>query len=380
MNKRTIIAFTTAQVALGSLIARHEDHAESPLAVATTNNMTGFIYPTTSSATYDPKSSSVGNNAPYYAMNATSTQGWAQYGSGLPEPSPSSFAPTPPAPTTTPWDGLWPMHWPKLHASDSIITATWTSDTLWPMHWPTLYMSSSSSMAASTSVVESNPSIPSKATTPTPAISILTALPNQPTQQSSTAIIIPMTTMPATFQGVHSGVGDESGQIQTQPSMPALDVAGILDPVYFGPTDTQTSTIHITVTASAPQSPSSTPTIQTQSWPREYTITSKVTSTLVKTVTLSSTTPHASPTSDPPQVVETSSTSASSNPAVHTTIISADPRCPYPVPGVYCGKPKTTLVTETKSGKTSLTSAPTSTGESKKPKPSLWCPYPGQVC
>ncbi|KAF1358082.1 hypothetical protein EJ07DRAFT_180275 [Lizonia empirigonia] len=170
--------------------------------------MTGFIYPTTSSTTYDPKSSSVGSNAPYYAMNATSTQGWAQYGSGLPGPSPSSFAPTPPTPTTTPWDGLWPMHWTTLHASDIIITAT-----------------STSSMAASTSVVESNPSVPSTATTLTLAISILTALPDQPTQQLSTAIIIPMTTTAATFQSVHSSVGDEPGRIQTRSSMPALDVA-----------------------------------------------------------------------------------------------------------------------------------------------------------
>jgi hypothetical protein len=36
---------------------------------------------------------------------------------------------------------------------------------------------------------------------------------------------------------------------------------------------------------------------------------------------------------------------------VHTSAIPADPRCPYPYPGIYCGKPKTTLITVTETRK-----------------------------
>jgi hypothetical protein len=59
---------------------------------------------------------------------------------------------------------------------------------------------------------------------------------------------------------------------------------------------------------------------------------------------------------------------------VKTTVISADPRCPYPYPGIYCGTPKTTMVTQTRK--------PTSTSAEKADKTgSVECnpyPYPGQ--
>ncbi|KZM21590.1 hypothetical protein ST47_g7211 [Ascochyta rabiei] len=138
--------------------------------------------------------------------------------------------------------------------------------------------------------------------------------------------------------------------------------ADMLDPVYFGPTDTQTSTIHITITASIPPpKPRTSPLEQSA-------VTSEVTSSLVKTVRLPSPTPQSSQTIEPSQTPEPSSAPESSLNAVHTTILSADPRCPYPFPGVYCGKPKTTLVSETRRETVSATHATASMGGNEKPK------------
>ncbi|CAO2649111.1 Nn.00g100600.m01.CDS01 [Neocucurbitaria sp. VM-36] len=40
---------------------------------------------------------------------------------------------------------------------------------------------------------------------------------------------------------------------------------------------------------------------------------------------------------------------------IYTVAMSADPRCPYPYPGIYCGKQKTTLVTNTKNEEATTT-------------------------
>jgi hypothetical protein len=64
---------------------------------------------------------------------------------------------------------------------------------------------------------------------------------------------------------------------------------------------------------------------------------------------------------------------------VKTVVMSEDPRCPYPYPGIQCGKPTTTVSTVTKP--TSTSKAP----EAKKTGSVAWCPYPypggrGEAC
>ncbi|KAF3052980.1 hypothetical protein E8E11_009332 [Didymella keratinophila] len=142
---------------------------------------------------------------------------------------------------------------------------------------------------------------------------------------------------------------------------------GMFDPIIFGPghlssPDAQTSTIHITVTASMPKATPITTMV------KQSTIASQVTSTLTKTlkpssfIHSSSAPPFVSPSSAPQSSVPPSSTSPhqSGDTIVRASVVSKDPRCPYPFPGVYCGEPKTTLITETRSGESSATSAPTS--------------------
>jgi hypothetical protein len=53
------------------------------------------------------------------------------------------------------------------------------------------------------------------------------------------------------------------------------------------------------------------------------------------------------------------------------------------LPGVYCGKPKTTLVTETRETHLSSTNKPMAPEHDEKPKStpsSGQCPYPGRQC
>jgi hypothetical protein len=60
------------------------------------------------------------------------------------------------------------------------------------------------------------------------------------------------------------------------------------------------------------------------------------------------------PTASPPRPSPTTKSSFKSSktstkdrgPAVVTSVIKPDPRCPYPYPGIYCGKTKTTLITK----------------------------------
>ena len=75
-----------------------------------------------------------------------------------------------------------------------------------------------------------------------------------------------------------------------------------------------------------------------------------------------------------PTVRPTPTGSADPESHVYTTSLSADPRCPYPYPGIYCGNVKTTLATQTKKNRDEATST------SKEPKSSSWCPYPGRGC
>ncbi|CAI6341725.1 unnamed protein product [Periconia digitata] len=73
----------------------------------------------------------------------------------------------------------------------------------------------------------------------------------------------------------------------------------------------------------------------------------------------------------------TPSTPSSNHANLVNTVISADPRCPYPYPGVYCGPDKTTMMTET----TKVEPTYTTIAERKKPeKTESACPflYPGQ--
>ncbi|KAF1829999.1 hypothetical protein BDW02DRAFT_573435 [Decorospora gaudefroyi] len=73
------------------------------------------------------------------------------------------------------------------------------------------------------------------------------------------------------------------------------------------------------------------------------------TTTIETTITKPLPKPSATPTADP---------------SVYTSVLTPDERCPYPYPGIYCGKPKTTLVTKTTKKATPTTSA--------------GCGYPGQ--
>lgn len=189
-----------------------------------------------------------------------------------------------------------------------------------------------------------------------------------------------------------------SPSLPTHPLMfaPAASVAvtpsvgiynALADPIIFDPGRlpspvASTSTIYITVTASIAKSSAATSSLA------EPTMTSRITRILTKTVKEPSKTGETPAPSLPsfklePPLIPTSkssSTAHSEPPAVYTSIIPEDPRCPYPFPGVYCGEPKTTLVTETKQARASTTSDTTSAMASEKPKESGWCPYPGKIC
>lgn len=347
------------------LIARHDDHDAAPSIPCNDTVMAGFIYPTGTHTTCSPVlpsqsvvSSSVntptrmtatailpalsngGSRATY--LNTTSTECLSHI---LSIPTTSASLATA-SPVTSAWDALWSLH----SVANSSITA------------------------CTTTAAASNSSVSPSAISATHAIPYLTTRPAQPSAQSSTAIvIIPITTMTAvTLSSMQKALVD-----------PSMFDPSIFDPGRLSSSDVQTSTIHITVTASVPA-----PTPTTTSL-RESTITSKVTSTLTKTVRESSTPAQSSSSlssvrlSSAPQsslIPSSSSTHQSNGPFVHTSVFSKDPRCPYPLPGVYCGEPKTTLITETKCGEVSTTSLSTSAGGDEKSKEPAWCPYPGLRC
>jgi len=76
-----------------------------------------------------------------------------------------------------------------------------------------------------------------------------------------------------------------------------------------------------------------------------------ITKTLKRTSSTPTSRPIATPASTIASAAHKTDTSSSSHPQiedVHTSIVTADPRCPYPYPHIYCGEPKTTLVTISK--------------------------------
>ena len=371
MISALVIAALAAQTVSGHLIARHEGHDEAWPSLVNTRNMTGLVYPTSNNTayksiapsqsptlcntalpihmtatTFPPPPSSIGSHAPY--SNTTSTE-WTRYRSGTLRRSPSSTHASPSstsAPlTTAPWAALWTLHWPVLRITNSSVAAT-----------PTPVPASNSSTLSSTM-------------TTTPTIPTLAARPAHPSEQSSTAVaIVPVTTMPASSS--HGAASEPLRSIHD-----ALIDPIISNPGHLSSPDAHTSTVHITLTVSVPK-----PTPTTVSDVEELTSTSKTTSTLTKTVRASSTMAQSLSALESRWNQEPSSISRSEAFAVHTSVVSADPRCPYPFPDVYCGAPKMTFVTETRSGEASMTSAPTTTGGDGKPRASGWCPYPGLRC
>lgn len=240
-----------------------------------------------------------------------------------------------------------------------VTTAPWSE--LWSLHWP-----SSSSLSSS-----STPNTSLLNITPTLAILTTTACPDQTSQSSY--ITMSMASITATLQATSS----PTQGTHNVPVQPIIHNPGLLPAP-----DTLTSTIHITVTASGPiPSPTESPL-------RESTITSTIMSTLTKTVKPtvvqpSSTLPASSASSAPSTLgLEKSSSIPSMAPSVRTSIMSPDPRCPYPFPGVYCGDPKTTVITKTWDKEASMTSAPVAPegNNGAAGTGAGWCPYPGGQC
>lgn len=240
-------------------------------------------------------------------------------------------------------------------------TITAPSNELWSLHWP------SSSLLTSSSTP--NPSLPN--VTPTLATSTTSACPAQYSQ--SPYITMSMASSTTTLQATSSST-QGTHNVPVRP-IPILHNPGLL-PI----PDAQTSTIHITVTASVPS------TSPTESPLRESTITSTIMSTLTKTVKSTMAQPSsavsASSTSSAPSSLGLGKSSAMPPmaPSVRTSVMSPDPRCPYPLPGVYCGDAKTTIITETRTKETSITSAPVAPEGNKGVAGVGWCPYPGGQC
>lgn len=376
-----LIAVLAVQLASRQLVACHPFHDEYSSAPIKTVGTSGFTYP----AKYDavcnsttlvrsPASSSMTKNADiaeiftlapsssvYLERNAiykpslvASTRKCTHYGPGMPGPSPSSSAHVFPAlasqsPAPTPRDHLWPTHWLSLRLSNNVLRA------LTPL------LSSNLSVALLSTNSEIIPNLiarihPSAKQSPT--VVVTTPI----TVMSVGALRLPQANAVA-LQSMHNSVRDGTDYTNA-------NVADLLDSVYFGPTDVLTSTIHITVTATPP----------TTSSVKESTVASIIMSTFIKTVTLLLTTQQLSTTQPFRTSNPTTYLLGSPEPVVHMSIVSADPRCPYPFPGIYCGKPKTTLVTETRIGEAFPTIMPPSTMQTGEPKGDGWCPYPGRSC
>jgi hypothetical protein len=381
-----------AQVASGAIIASHKDHNNSSPIHLITQSMSDFMYPTRSntihisnlisqssalknmtktkqtieSVTLAPSSSSLGSNAS--PSDTASTGCWIQYGSSMRGPSPSFSVHAAPAPTSQPlidipWDDLLLIHWPGSRVSNTTI------------------------VPSSTSSPTGNLSVDFSSTISTLPIPTLTICPDQQAKQSSTAVVtVPITTMSApirlraaieTLQGVRNNFRDGFEQGQAIPSIPTGNILSMLKPGLLGvdglqDQKPQTSTVLITVTATATKPKPTTTSI------KYLTISTKITPTTVQTVTLSSQTT---------ELLHTLSFSSMPEPSKapgHTTVLSADPRCPYPFPGIHCDEPKTTLVIRTEEAKPSTTpqptTQPTTTGRDGQLESSGWCPYPGQKC
>ncbi|PVH95725.1 hypothetical protein DM02DRAFT_632623 [Periconia macrospinosa] len=95
--------------------------------------------------------------------------------------------------------------------------------------------------------------------------------------------------------------------------------------------------------------------------------------------------PTSSTQSSSSMTTKTTPTSASASSSHATdlvsTVLSADPRCPYPYPGIYCGPEKTTMVSPKSQQSTPTPTEASPAKDNKKPeKTGSGCPflYPGQ--
>lgn len=341
------------------LTARHDCHGETPADSYNHPLMTGNLHPVAAHTAYDsilhfrsvvsdsthtlatmtasamlPGSCHSGHHGPY--TNGTSTKPLSH--STVPSSTLNSSV-------TSAWSAPWSLHWSASGAIDATTAVTTTALT-------TTYFSVSAAL-----------------TNATPDMPLLTSRPAQPSPKPSTVHAdVPITTMSAVI-------------------LSSVQSTGMFDSIIFDPgrlsnSGAQTSAIHITITASMSKATPTTTMV------KDSTTTSQVTSTLTKIVRppwfiqSASAPPPASP-SSAPQLSLTSSSSIppqSGETVVRTSIVSRNPRCPYPFPGVYCGEPKTTLITETRSGRSSTTHAPSGKDVEDMPKESVSCPYPGMKC
>jgi len=334
-----LVAVLTAQAAPGRVIARHDGHHGASPSISNTATRcstavstlkTSCNQTTSMQTTMDaisPYSVSLGSHAS--CSNATSARQQV-YASG------TCGSPPPSARTSVPSKRLSLLHSSASSATNSSVTTVPTT---------------------------------------TKALAILPAHSSHSNNHSSSSLPThPDSLMftPAASIAITPSVG----------SYNALADPIILEPGRLPSPAASTSTIYITVTASIAKSSAATSSLV------KSTMTTRITSILTKTVK------QPSVTGDPPApslpsfklesplvpTSKSSSTAHSEPPAVYTSIIPEDPRCPYPFPGVYCGEPKTTLINETKKAKASATSDTTSTMASEKPNESGWCPYPGKTC
>jgi hypothetical protein len=339
-------SITAVLAARAQVTVRHGGHDEPYPTTSSLLTSTGSTYPSNSTTAGQskvtsqlplpcnatatsilPLPSSYGSRNPY--TNATFPGGRHE---SAPHTSPTQeFAPV----TTAPWNELWSLHWPSSDLPNS-------------------------SSTPKTSLLN---------VTPILAIPTKTACPDQSSQS-------PYITMSTAFST--NTLRATSSPKQGMNHAPVQPI--IYNPVLLPTPDTLTSTIHITVTASVP-SPS-----PTESPLRESTITSTIVSTLTKTVKPTTAQPSstllASSASSAPSSLglEKSSAMPPMAPPVRTSVMSPDPRCPYPLPGVYCGDPKTTIVTQTRDREASITSSPVAPEGNKGAAGAGWCPYPGGQC
>ncbi|KAI8935774.1 hypothetical protein NX059_007294 [Plenodomus lindquistii] len=105
-----------------------------------------------------------------------------------------------------------------------------------------------------------------------------------------------------------------------------------------------TSTIKTTMTVTMTVQPSS---LLPSSSAKQTSVKPTLTPTPKPSSSVKPTTKSVATAKPKPTPAPSSSKKTKPTPEVHTSIKSADSRCPYPYPGIYCGKPKTTLVTVT---------------------------------
>ncbi|KAF1845882.1 uncharacterized protein K460DRAFT_417073 [Cucurbitaria berberidis CBS 394.84] len=368
-----IAAFFAARAVSSTMVPRHDGQNESSPASTSTSTSTKFVYitrytpihpkPTTTqrsglrtrtilvtttvtgnvtTSSTSKHSAGSGSSSMHQSSNAASWSG-IRFSPGWPIPLPSSSiasltssAP----PRRTAWDDV-PIHGPGPHVSSSTGIPKFT-----------FIYSSAVPVPTTNSVVVVQPVRPSQQSS-----TAIVVQPITPSPQSSTAIVVvPITNMPLGFGSVlPRAMGHLQGDLERQEHN-ALD-GDIANLDSFVSTVAEDSIVTIQ-TIEPDRSPSSV---------LEVSRTRSPTSTPTPTSS-TRTSNKPSPTSKPPQT-----TSIKFDPSVYTTIISADSRCPYPYPGIYCGKPETTLVTETKKEKTT-------TQKDKQPTASSGCPYPGQEC